>query len=136
MPPPTPNRERWSRTRTRRGRRADARAGASGQAAVELVALLPLIVLLGLLAWQAVVAGQAVWLSGSAARAAARASALGRDPAQAARAVLPDALARGVAVRVVGDGAVRLRLVVPSVVADLHLASIRTRARFAPQGGS
>ncbi|MEZ5122515.1 MAG: hypothetical protein R2736_13210 [Solirubrobacterales bacterium] len=37
--------------------------GERGQASVELVALLPLIALLGLLCWQAVVAGQAVWLS-------------------------------------------------------------------------
>jgi hypothetical protein len=109
------------------------RPRASGQAAVELVALLPLIVLLALLAWQAVVFGQAVWLSGSAARAAARAAALGQDPAAAARAVLPRSLARGVGVDAGGDGSVVLRLPVPAVVVDVRLASLHTRARFASQ---
>jgi hypothetical protein len=107
--------------------------GVRGQAGVELVALLPLIVLLGLLAWQAVVYGQAVWLSGAAARAAARAAAVGRDPAAAARSVLPASLGRGVEVEADGDGAVVLRLAVPAVVLDVQLASLRTRARFAPQ---
>ena len=58
---------------------------ASGQASVELVALLPLLAAVALLAWQGVVAGQAIWLSGAAARAAARAFALGDDPTAAAR---------------------------------------------------
>jgi len=48
-----------------------------GQASVETVALLPLVVLVGALLWQAVVAGQALWLSAAAARAAARAAAVG-----------------------------------------------------------
>ena len=70
-----------------------------GQASVELVALLPLMAVLAGLLWQAVVAGQAVWLAGSAARAAARATALGADAPAAARRVLPDRLERGLVVR-------------------------------------
>ena len=54
-----------------------ARRGQTGQASVETVALLPLVVVVGALLWQAVVAGQALWLSGAAARAAARAAAVG-----------------------------------------------------------
>ena len=46
----------------------------SGQATVELVALLPLLAAVGLALWQAVVAGQAMWLAGAAARSAARAA--------------------------------------------------------------
>lgn len=107
--------------------------GSRGQSAVELVAVLPLIVLLGLMAWQAVVFGQAVWLSGAAARAAARAAALGHDPVAGARAVLPASLGRGVEVDADGDGSVVLRLAVPAVVVDVQLASLRTRARFSPQ---
>lgn len=42
------------------------RPAESGQASVELVALLPLVVVLAALLWQAVVAGQAVWLAASA----------------------------------------------------------------------
>src|SRR3954469_2995310 len=73
--------------------------GERGQASVELVALLPLLVALGFAVWQAAVAGQAMWLAGSAARAAARAEALGDDPAPAARGVLPPRLADGLRVR-------------------------------------
>jgi hypothetical protein len=115
MPPPRPSRD------------------SRGQAAVELVAVLPLVVLLGLLAWQAVVFGQAVWLSGAAARAAARAAAIGYDPAAAARSVLPDSLGRGLDVSAGDDGSVTLRLVVPAVVVHVQLASLRARARFVPQ---
>jgi hypothetical protein len=107
--------------------------GQRGQAAVELAAILPLIALIGLLCWQAIVAGQAVWLSGSAARAAARASALGRDPTRAARAALPGALAPGARVSSDAPGEVEVRLEIPSVVGGLRLAAIHARARFAPQ---
>ena len=107
--------------------------GTRGQAAVELVAVLPLVALLGLLCWQAVVAGQAIWLSGAAARAAARASALGDDPTSAARRTLPGALAKGVRVRSERPGTVDLRLTIPAVVVGIDLAAIRSRAHFAPQ---
>jgi pilus assembly protein CpaE len=106
-----------------------------GQAAVELVGILPLVVLLGLLCWQAVVAGQAVWLSGAAARAAARASALDQDAQAAARRVLPDSLAAGVSVDDAGGGDVRVDVPIPAVVGGIRLASISERARFAAQGG-
>ena len=107
----------------------------TGQAAVELAALAPLLAVLALMAWQAVVVGQAVWLSGGAARAAARATALGADADAAARRVLPHGLgARVSTARSGGDGVV-VRLGVPSVVGGLRLATISTRARFAPQGG-
>ncbi|MDQ3676500.1 MAG: ParA family protein, partial [Actinomycetota bacterium] len=65
-----------------------------GQATVELVALLPLVAVLAGILWQATIVGQAVWLSGSAARAAARASAIGDDARAAARRVLPARLER------------------------------------------
>jgi pilus assembly protein CpaE len=54
--------------------------GQRGQATVEAVATLPFVVLVVLVCWQLAVAGQALWLSGAAARAAARAQALGHDP--------------------------------------------------------
>ncbi|TML02410.1 MAG: hypothetical protein E6G41_15455 [Actinobacteria bacterium] len=87
------------------------------------------------LAWQAAVAGQAIWLSGAAARAAARAHAVGGDATAAARGALPPALARRARVRELEDGAVELALGVPSVVGGAYLATVRTRARFAPQDG-
>ena len=39
----------------------------SGQASVELVGLLPLVAVIGFALWQAMVAGQAAWLTGSSA---------------------------------------------------------------------
>ena len=110
-----------------------APASAAGQASVELVALLPLLVVVALLAWQAVVAGQAIWLSGAAARAAARATALGDDPTAAARASLPGALSRGARASSRSDGSISLSLAIPSVVGHARLATVHARARFAPQ---
>src|SRR3954462_1613781 len=51
-----------------------------GQAAVELVAMIPIVILLAAALWQAVVAGPAVWVSGGAARAAARAAGRAGGP--------------------------------------------------------
>src|SRR5947209_12048116 len=85
---------------------------ASGQASVELVAILPLIALVVGVLWQAVLAGEAVWSAAGAARAAARAQAVGSDPLVAARGALPDALRSGVRVDPQGGG-VRVRLAVP-----------------------
>jgi hypothetical protein len=107
-------------------------SGERGQATVELVALLPLLALAVALMWQAALAGQAIWLAGSAARAAARADAIGLDAAAAARRVLPSRLERGLAVSAHGDGAVAVSIRVPSVVGG-SLASVGARARFAPQ---
>ena len=63
-----------------------------GQASVEFLGTLPAALLVTLVAWQAVLAGQAVWLVGNAARVAARAEAVGRDPAEAASSALPSYL--------------------------------------------
>src|SRR5437763_11737599 len=87
----------------------------AGQATVETVALLPLLAVVAGLAWQALVAGQAVWLAGGAARAAARAVAIGADGAAAARGSLPAGLRAGVRVRADGDG-VRVAVPVPLVL--------------------
>ena len=103
-----------------------------GQAAVELVAVLPLVALIALSLWQLAVAGQAAWLAGAAARAAARAHAVGGDEAAAARGVLPGRLERGLRVHAGEDGSVTLRLAVPSVAGG-RLATIASRARFEPQ---
>src|SRR3954471_13112154 len=103
-----------------------------GQASVELIALLPLLVLMALLLWQAVVAGQALWLAGSAAREAARARALGDDPARAARTVLPPSLERGLSVRRERDG-VTVRLRVPTVLLGARLGSVAVHSRLEPQ---
>lgn len=106
----------------------------TGTASVELVALLPIVVALALGAWQALVAGQAAWLSGGAAAAAARAQAVGADPVRAARAALPAALRRGVRVRVGDDGDVVVRVAVPTVVGSRRLGTLTARAHLRDQG--
>jgi hypothetical protein len=110
-----------------------ARQGdAAGQASVETVALLPLVALCGALLWQAVVAGQALWLSAAAARAAARAAAVGGDAEAAARGALPPRLESGLSVHTAGGG-VRVALRVPSVLSDGSVFTVRSRAAFPEQ---
>ena len=99
---------------------------------MELVALMPLLAVVIALLWQAVLAGQAIWLAGSAARAAARADAIGLDATAAARRALPGRLERGLSVSSHGDGKAAVSLKVPSVVGGA-LATVGASARFAPQ---
>lgn len=106
----------------------------AGQASVELVALLPLMAVLAVLGWQVVVAGQAVWLAGSAARAAARATAVGTDASAAARRVLPSRLERGLVVRPAASGeGVRVAIAIPTVVGGGRLTTVSARARLQDQ---
>jgi hypothetical protein len=117
--------------------RTSSRARECGQATVELVALLPLVAVLAAVMWQSVLAGQAVWLAGSAARAAARAGAVGADPGAAARRVLPARLERGLVVtRVDGDAGVRVGIAVPSILGGGRLGSVSARAALQDQEGS
>jgi hypothetical protein len=70
------------------------RRGSLGQAALELVGILPWLALLTVLAWQLLITAHG-WLAAvSAARSGARAAEVGAPVARAARAVLPAALAR------------------------------------------
>ena len=105
-----------------------------GQATVELFALLPLIAVLGAILWQALVAGQAVWFAGSAARAAARASAIGGDTRAAALRVLPARLERGLAVkRAEGGEGVRVAIAIPAIAGGWRLGTVSARARLQDQ---
>ena len=105
----------------------------SGQATVEFVALLPLVAVVGFALWQAMVAGQAAWLAGAAARGAARAQALDGDPRAAARAVLPERLRGGLAVRA-GEEDVRVRVRVPALVGGGSVLAVSARAHLQEQG--
>jgi hypothetical protein len=92
-----------------------SRRSERGQAALELVGLLPLLLLFGSFALQA---GAAMWTASSvseAARSSARAYSLGGDPVAAAGASLPGGL-RVKALSYVGPGhGVRLSADVPRV---------------------
>ncbi len=106
----------------------------SGQATVELVALLPAVLVILALALQALLAGQAVWEARVAARAAARAHAFGGDAAAAARSHLRPGLERGLNVRTSSDGDVRVSVDIPTVVPSVRLGRVSARSHFRPQG--
>jgi Flp pilus assembly protein TadG len=82
-----------------------------GQATVELVAIVPALVLACAIAWEVVLAGHTAWLAAQAARAGARAVAVGHDGRTAARSV-----AYSASVSLVGGGRVRVAVPVPLVV--------------------
>jgi Flp pilus assembly pilin Flp len=93
-----------------------------GQAAVELVVLLPLLAALLAAAAQGVIAGHSWWMAASAARAAARAEAIGAEPLAAARRALPGGVRRHVRVRVTAHEVV-VRLPVPALAGIGRLAT-------------
>ena len=72
-----------------------------------MVALLPWVAAVLLVAWQFVLVGEARSSAAIAARAGARAVAVGADPAVAARERLPRRLRRGLRVEAVGGGPCR-----------------------------
>jgi hypothetical protein len=107
----------------------------SGQASVELLGSLPALLLVAALVWQLAVAGQAAWLCANAARAAARAEAVGSSPRDAARSALPRSLERGMRLDR-PQGAIRVRLQVPLLLRTWHSPlTVAATARLASGGG-
>lgn len=104
----------------------------TGQAAVEMAVLLPVLALVLAGAWQCVLAAHAHWSAAAAARAAARAHAVGGRELAAARRALPASLDRRVAVQDSAGGVV-VRLRIPSILPGLHLGTLTARATFAEQ---
>lgn len=104
-----------------------------GQAAAELVALLPLAALLLAGAWQLAVAGHAAWAADAAARAAARAAAVGDDAGAAARRELPGRLGHDLRVREPDAGTVEVTVRVPPVLGLPVLGHTTGTAHFRPQ---
>jgi hypothetical protein len=84
-----------------------------GQASIELVAVLPCILLVAAVVWQLVLVGHTAWLTAQAARAGARADAVGRDAEAAARSTLPRSLERGLEVDSRQVGGVRVSVRIP-----------------------
>jgi hypothetical protein len=85
----------------------------TGQASVEMVAVLPFVILAALAAWQVGLAGHTLWMTAGAARAAARADTVGSSPERAARSALPDSMERGLSVERLRAGGVRVRVRMP-----------------------
>jgi hypothetical protein len=109
------------------------RDGQQGQAAVELVAVLPVLAALLFGLWQTALLGHASWSAAAAARAAARAQALGLDARAAARAHLPARLERGLRVRSSDGAEVTVSVRVPSVLGTRRMGRVSSRAAFAVQ---
>ena len=109
------------------------RAGESGQATVELVALLPVLVAVLAAVWQGVLAGHAVWAATAAARAAARAHAVGADPRAEALAHLPGSLEHGLRVTTESEGAVEIAVRIPSLPGLPSPGHAHAGAQFEPQ---
>jgi hypothetical protein len=89
-----------------------------GQAAVELLAVLPLVLAVAVVAAQLLAVGYSSVLAGNAAEAAALAVAGGGDPRGAARQALPG-WSRAHARVSVGAGEVRVNLRPPTLVRPL-----------------
>jgi S-formylglutathione hydrolase FrmB len=90
--------------------------GERGQASIELVAVLPCVLLAGAVVWQLVLVGHTAWLTAQAARAGARADAVGRNADAAARSTLPRSLERGLEVHRLRAGGVRVAVRIPLLV--------------------
>lgn len=95
--------------------------------------MLPLVVVVLAGAYQAVLAGEAVWQSRVAARAAARAHAVGADATAAARAHLPARLERGLQVEADASGRVRVSVRVPAVLPSASVGRVGATSHFRPQ---
>ena len=100
---------------------------------MELVALLPVLAVIAALCWQLVLAGHATWVAGSAARSAARAHAVGSDPAFAARRALPPDLRRGLEVSERPNESIRVGVRIPRVVPGLDFGQAAATAHFPAQ---
>ena len=113
-----------------RGSGAQGTESERGQAAVELLGVLPAALLVALAAWQLVLAGQSAWLAARAAHSAARAQAVGKDPERAARSAIPSPLRRGLRVRAAPDGTVAVRLGFRSPLVRDRVVRFSSQARL------
>ncbi|HET7418381.1 MAG TPA: hypothetical protein VFJ61_12230 [Solirubrobacterales bacterium] len=114
-------------------RTAGAAHGEEGTASVELVAVVPFLLLAVLAAVQIALAGQALWSAGVAARAGARAAAVGRDPAAAARSALPPSMRGGAEVE--DEGGVSVRVAVPRLIPALPEVRVAARSALEAEDG-
>jgi hypothetical protein len=115
------------------GPRSDQAAG-TGQASVELVAVLPALAVCLVIAGQTVAVGWALWSAGNAARAGARAEEVGSNAESAARHALPGALRDGAVIR--SDDGVRVRVRVPALLPGVTLPSVTAASTLDGDGGA
>jgi hypothetical protein len=111
----------------------NAAHGEEGTASVELVAVVPFLLLAVLAAAQIALAGQALWSASVAARAGARAAAVGGDASVAARSALPASMRQGSRVEE-GEG-VAVQVPVPRLIPVLPELRVGARSGLEPGGG-
>jgi len=112
-------------------------ADQSGQASVELVAVIPALVLATLIAAQLALAGYGLWSASVAARAGARADYVGGDGPGVARGALPAPLRAGARIEVRDGLSVDVR--VPALIPGVSGLRVEGRAGLdatpEPEGG-
>jgi hypothetical protein len=108
--------------------------GERGTASVELVAAVPFLLLALAVAAQIALAGQALWSASVAARAGARAALVGGDPKAAARRALPTLMRDGAEVEEGDDGAIEVKVPVPTLLPQLPEVKVDARSGLGDEG--
>lgn len=103
-----------------------------GQAAVELVAAVPVLIAATLLVAQFAIAGHALWSAGDAARAGARAAHVGGDAEGAALHALPFWLDGQAEVDAAGGAAVQVQVAAPALIPGVPDIPVEASARLDP----
>ncbi len=108
-------------------------ANEDGQAAAELVVVVPLLAALVAAVAQLAVAGYALWTAGDAARAGARAAEVGGDAEAAARSALPGWLERDAEVD--GAGPVEVSVEAPALLPGVAAIPVSAATDLDPGAG-
>lgn len=104
-----------------------------GQAAVELVAVVPVLLVVLLAVAQLAVAGYAMWSAAAAARAGARAAHVGGDAEGAVRSALPAWLEDRA--RIDAGGPVRISVGAPALIPGVPDLRLAVASDFDPAAG-
>jgi hypothetical protein len=107
----------------------------SGQASAELVAVLPVLLIAALVAAQVIAAGWSLWSAATAARAGARAAAVGADAEEVAGDALPGGLEDGSEVEERDGGEISVSVEVPRLVPGLPVIEVSAGSRLEPEPG-
>ncbi len=104
-----------------------------GQAAAELVAVIPLLLALLAAVAQLSIAGYALWSAGDAARAGARAAEVGGDAEEAARSALPGWLEGDAEID--DAGPVEVTVGAPALLPGVPAIPVSAATELNPEGG-
>jgi hypothetical protein len=100
---------------------------------VELVAVVPFLLLAVVAAAQIALAGQALWSASVAARAGARAAAVGGDAVAAARSALPPSMRKEA--KVEEESGISVRVEVPRLIPSLPSVRVGASSDLGPSDG-